>query len=270
MTAMDRRDHAAHDLDELSEALDGRLPEARQRAVMERLRQCSDCQAAYEALAWARTQARRLPASAPPPDLEEGIRNALERDRRIAPIRRAVGLGLAAALVIGVAVLFARLTPGPPPLPAAAAAELRDLGAGRLRLGLETSEAPRLEAFFASADLGFPTRVFDLGMMGYTLRGGTVRELAGRRAAVAVYREAKTGRTVLCLMLRGSVTELPAPDATREHAGLRFQVYRAQGVTLVFWPEGEVLCALVGDGDPEALVQLAFAKAMGARPREGG
>jgi len=30
------------------------------------------------------------------------------------------------------------------------------------------------------------------------------------------------------------------------------------------------LCALVGGGDPEALVQLAFAKAMVARPAEEG
>jgi hypothetical protein len=45
-------------------------------------------------------------------------------------------------------------------------------------------------------------------------------------------------------------------------AGIGFQVYEAERITLVFWLEGEVLCMLAGDGDREALVQLAFAKAM--------
>lgn len=270
MTSVESRDHATHDLDELSEALDGRLPETRHEGVRERLRACPECHAAYEAMAWARTQARGQPAVAPPSGLEEGIRSALiPRAARSSSARRTLGLGLAAALVAGLASLLARLGSGPAPLPAAAAGEFRERTAGRVPLDLESGEAPRLEAWFASASLGFSPRVLDLGMMGYLLRGGAVRELAGHRVAVSVYRETATGRDVLCLMLRGGLAELPVPEATREHAGFRFQVYGGEGVTLVFWPEGDVLCALVGGGDPEALVQLAFAKAMGA-PAEGG
>jgi len=33
---------------------------------------------------------------------------------------------------------------------------------------------------------------------------------------------------------------------------------------VVFWSEGDVVCVLVGDGPPEAVVSLAFAKAMKA------
>lgn len=270
MTPSDPSGHARHDLDELSEALDGRLPEARHREVMERLGACPDCQAAYEAMAWARTQARGQPEVAPPSGLEEGIRSTLEsRTARSPSVRRTLGLGLAAALVAGLAALLARLGSGPAPLPAAAAGEFREHAAGRVALDLESGEASRLEAWFASASLGFSPRVLDLGMMGYVLRGGAVRELAGHRVAVSVYRETATGRDVLCLMLRGGLAELPAPEATREHAGFRFQVYSGEGITLVFWPEGDVLCVLVGEGDPEALVQLAFAKAMKARSRAG-
>jgi anti-sigma factor RsiW len=271
MTGAKPRDHATHDLDELSEALDGRLAETRHEQVRERLQTCPDCQAAYEAMAWSRAQARGQPAVASPSGLEEGLWDAVAaRIKRTTSVRRTLGLGLAAALVAGLATLLARLGSGPAPLPAAAANEFRERAAGRVLLGIETSDASRLEAWFTSASLGFSPRVLDLGMMGYVLQGGAVRELAGRPVAVSVYRETATGRDVLCLMLRGGLAELPAPESTREHSGFRFQVYRREGVTLVFWPEGEVLCALVGGGDPEALVQLAFAKAMVARPAEGG
>ena len=272
MTSIDPRDHSRHDLDDLSEALDGRLSPERQADALERMRECSACRAAYEAMAWARTQARRLPAEAGPEGLEAGVRaRLLEEDEGATRpsrrwLRRFTGLAAAAALALGLASLLTRAPFPSPSLPAAVASDYRRLLDGRLELAVVTGEAARLEAWFAGARLGFPVRVFDLGMMGLTLRGGVVRDVASGRGALSVYREVATGRDVLCEMLRAAPAELPPPAQRREHDGIPFQVYRMDEVTLVFWPEGDVLCVLAGGGDPEALLQLAFAKAMKARP----
>jgi DNA-binding transcriptional ArsR family regulator len=68
---------------------------------------------------------------------------------------------------------------------------------------------------------------------------------------------------------RGGTTiryaELPPPPSERVDDGIAFHVHAREGLTLVFWPEADVLCVLVSDGEPEALLQLAFAKAMKAR-----
>jgi hypothetical protein len=48
----------------------------------------------------------------------------------------------------------------------------------------------------------------------------------------------------------------------RRHGGISFYVYRRDARTLVFWPEGEVLCVLTSDGDAEEVIALAFAKAV--------
>jgi anti-sigma factor RsiW len=269
MSPVDPRDHATHELDELSAALDGRLPAERQAAVLERVRSCRECRAAHQALAWTRGQLGRLPAVASPPALEDEVRRTLDRaDRGPAPAwsRRAVRLSLAAALVLSLAAVLARLSSLPPPLPRAVAEDFRTRAAGRATLAVETTDPARLEAWLASASLGIPTRVLDLRMMGFELRGGEAHTIAGRPSAVVVYREVATGREVICRMMAGGLTDLPPPDAKREHDGIPFHVYEVEGVTVVFWPEGEVLCLLVGAGDPEALVQLAFAKAMKAAP----
>lgn len=271
MTSVHPHDHAAHDLDLLSEALDGRLSEQGEADVVARMRVCSACRSAYETMSWARTQARRAPVQAIPEGLEAGLRAQL-RDATSGTTgaprrwRRAlIGFAAAAALVLGLASLLTRTPVSPPSLPEAVASDYRLVTSGRLDLALETDDAGRLEAWFAEARLGFPVRVFDLKMMGYTLRGGAIRALASGQGALSVYREVATGRDVLCEMLRVSPSALPPPAERREHDGISFKVYRMDGVTLVFWPEGEVLCVLAGSGDPEALVQLAFAKAMKAR-----
>ena len=272
MTSIDPRDHSRHDLDDLSEALDGRLSPERQADVLERMRECSACRAAYDAMAWSRTQARRLPAEAGPEGLEAGVRaRLLEEDEGATRasrrwLRRFAALAAAVALALGLASLLNRAPFRSPSLPAAVASDYRQLVDGRLELALVTGEAARLEAWFAGARLGFPVRVFDLGMMGLTLRGGVVRDVPSGRGALFVYREVATGRDILCEMLRAKPAELPPGAQPREHDGIPFHLYRVDDVTLVFWPEGDVLCVLAGGGDPEALLQLAFAKAMKGRP----
>lgn len=274
-------EHSRHDQDELSEHLDGRLSEERLRAVEERLRLCSECQAAEVSLRWAKSQARRLRGAETPAGLEGALQAALRRpaaggDQAARPTpgrpprwRRPPALAAAAALLV--ALSFVLLRPGPSPaipLPEAVADEVRSRAAGRLELAVEVSDAGRLEAFLADQRLGFQVRVLDLGMMGFALRGGNAGLLAGRPSALMVYRETATGHEVLCRMLREGMAALPPAHEARQHDGIPFQVYRLGDVTVVFWPEGPVLCALAGRGEPEALVQLAFGKAMKASRRD--
>jgi hypothetical protein len=178
---------------------------------------------------------------------------------------RTLILTLAAALVLSLGAILARIAFGPPSLPTAVADDLRARAAGRVPMTLETSDPARLESWLGSAPLALPTRVFDLRMMGYELRGGGADTLAGRASAVIVYREVATGRAVICRMLRGGLTDLPPPAEMREHDGISFDIYHVEGLTLVFWPEGDVWCVLVSVGEPDALIQLAFAKPMKAR-----
>ncbi|MBI4419359.1 MAG: hypothetical protein HY560_00910, partial [Gemmatimonadetes bacterium] len=150
---------------------------------------------------------------------------------------------------------------GRPDFVQAATRDFATFRAAALRLDLETSQPAALERHFASAGVPFPTRVFDFGMMGYELAGGTVHRLSGRPSALFAYRGA-AGDRLVCQMYRGEVAELPAPAEEREHNGIRFLIYRAGDLTLVFWQEGAVVCVLVGEGDPEAAIQLAYAKAV--------
>lgn len=262
--------HLQHDLDELSELLDGRLDEERRRAVEDRLRSCAECRAAHAALSWTRAEVQRLSSTSPGPSeaLDEALRAALDRAVTRPPAvaaRRASLLVLAAVLVAVLAAFFIRPHREPASLPEAAAAVVSARAGAQLRLELEASDPRAVEAYFASARLGFPTRVFDLAMMGYDLQGGLVDHLAGRRSALSVYRDRASGREVLCQMLREGLAALPPAHEQREHDGIRFALYHLAGITVVFWEEGEVLCVLAGAGNSEGIVQLAFAKAMKAR-----
>ena len=117
-----------------------------------------------------------------------------------------------------------------------------------------------MEAYFSEARLAFPVRVFDLGMMRYELVGGGVHSVRGRRSALFVYRD-PDGHDLICQMNQGSLTELPAGGELHDHEGIRFVVYRRDGLTLVFWREGRVLCVLVGEGGTDVVLALASAKA---------
>ena len=63
-------------------------------------------------------------------------------------------------------------------------------------------------------------------------------------------------------MYEGRVESLPPTPDVRENDDIQFFVHRVGDLTVVFWQEGEVVCALVSDIDPEAVVALAFSKAM--------
>jgi hypothetical protein len=118
-----------------------------------------------------------------------------------------------------------------------------------------------VEAFFRERGIPFRTRVLDLGMMNYQIRGGRVHRLGGKPSAFFVY-EGEGGKTLVCQMYPGRLEQLPSADEVRNHRGFRFQVYRQQSITVVFWQEGEVVCVLAGDFGEQEIVALAFEKAM--------
>ncbi len=250
-----------HPADELQLLLDGRLDSEKRAAVEAHLANCAQCRRELDALRRVKTALRQdLPRHPVPPEVAARVSAALAAEaarRRFR--RRPVVIGVAVATAAALVLLLVR--GGQRDLVEAAAQDFAGYGAATLGLDLETTEPQALERYFTDARVPFPTRVFDFGMMGYRLAGGRVHRLAGRTSALFAYENAG-GERILCQMYRGEVGELPAPAEEREHNGIRFLIYRAGGLTLVFWQEGSVVCVLVAEGDAEAAIQLAYAKAV--------
>jgi hypothetical protein len=97
--------------------------------------------------------------------------------------------------------------------------------------------------------------------MGYTLVGVRTHSLGNRSTALAAYRGPE-GQTLICEMYPGNVDTLPSPAERRTRSGVELLVFREADVTVVFWQEGAIVCVLSGMGDPEAVIALAFAKAI--------
>jgi anti-sigma factor RsiW len=255
---------------ELHEWLDDRLDAAVRVSVEQHLETCTACRTRLEALSASREALGRLRNEPLPEGLEGRILAAVRAEPMVEDPRRltarstrgvpAWAWGLAAAAVLAVVAWLAW------PRPAASLVELvandyRAYRDGALALDLETSAVADVESLFARSGLGFETRVFDLGMMQLTVEGGRVHRLAGRPSALFVY-AGPGGRRLVCQMYPGRVDELPEPTARHSHDGIEFRAYERDGVTLVFWQEGDVVCVLTGDGPAEAVIQLAFAKAV--------
>ncbi len=266
---------ARHPRDELQDLLDGRLDIEHRADVEAHLAACAQCRLELEALRSVKRVVKEALAEdlngavsfAPkeaPAGLLERIAEALDEEDRSAradrqrTVRRVAYTFLAAAAAALLLLLWPR---GAGDLTELAARDFAQYHTAALTLDLETSEPDQLEAFFVQGGIQFATRVFDLGMMGYQLAGGRVHQLDGRLSALFAYRGPQD-RRVICQMYEGSLSELPAPLEERENNGIRFRIYRREGLTLVFWQEGSVVCVLVSDGDLEELVQLAYAKAM--------
>jgi Putative zinc-finger len=267
-----------HPRDALHEALDGRLNPA-QRADLERhLAECERCRHEMEVLRWTKAQVSRSQLEAAvPPDLEARIRRALDDGDRIRadasgearslrlPARLRRWWPIAALATAGI-LLWIVWSPGRLPgqtLPEQVDADYRAYRAGQLTLAVHSTDVADIEAYFRRVGIPFRTRVFDLRMMKYDALGGLAHQLDERTSALFVYR-GPDGRPLVCQMYQGLIAELPAADERLTHQGFEFLVYRRNGLTLVFWQEreGGVMCVLVGDGDPRAVIQLAFAKAV--------
>jgi anti-sigma factor RsiW len=260
-------DGAKHPIDAIQDALDGRLDPKAKTELEKHLESCPSCRRELEALAWTKAQAASAKGVDGPFVLEDRMRRALDeedraRAREAATSRslRRFGPWLATAAAIAAAIwIFAWLRAES--VPRSVAQEHRAYVSGALPLENRSVVPSELEAYFAARGLPFPMRVFDLGMMAYQLEGGRTYAVRGREGALIAYRGAD-GRVLLCRMYLGSVNDLPEPLERRSNQNIEFRVYRDSEVTLVFWQEGEVVCVLAGDADPETVIQLAFAKAV--------
>lgn len=259
-----------HPTEELQLLLDQRLASEQQAAVRSHLRDCARCLQEFTALTEVRDALRRrLQDRALPNGLAARVSAALadqprptEAPRRLPNRRRVLawGVSIAAVLLLGLlaGVLLRRSARAD--AVEMVASDYRALRSGRLGLEVETQDPGTLERHFARSGLPFATRVFDLRMMGHALAGGRVHRLGSVPSALFVYRGAQ-GDLVVCQMYEGRLEALRPASEERTHNGVRFRVYRAGDLTLVFWQEGNVICVLAAAGDPESAVQLAFAKA---------
>ena len=249
--------------EEIQDLLDGRLEAERRTGVEAHVARCAVCRGELEALRRARDAAAWLPA------LEQGSAWASRlggmldlEDRRATRVRRVRRFVLpAAAVLVAVAgtvlILESR---APVDLPGAALRSFLDYRRTAFVLDTASADAPALEGYFGRHGIAFPTRVFDLGMMGYGLVGARVHTIGRRPSALFVYRRSD-GQPLVCQMYEGTLSELPSGGELREHDGITFRVFQRNGATLVFWEEGAVVCVLVSAAPPEEVVQLAYAKA---------
>lgn len=258
-----------HYLEDLDALLDGRLYEDTVAEIEAHLAGCDECRHAFEALRWTKQfAATRFAAPDAPADLQEKILRSLRAEPVLkilpSPPRRKWdhrhALALAASLLVA-AILSGVLLYPKTTLPALVATDFQKYHAQKLPLDLATDDVKQMEEFFTAHGVPFTPRVFDLGMMQYRLVGGRVHRLAGQPSALFIYRS-PAGEELLCQMFPGKVAQLPAGAERRESKGIEFFIYRKNGTTTVFWQEGKIVCALVSNIDPEAVTQLAFAKAM--------
>ena len=249
--------------EEIQDLLDGRLVPTQRAEIEAHLAECALCQHTLATLAWARQAAAQLPVHEPPPELQARVALVLNREARPVPTaaRRLRRVAWAMGLVaVAAAAAFLLVRRSSVDLPAAVARAYAAYETAAVGLDTATADAAALEAFFARHGITFPTRVFDLGMMGFRVVGGRTHMLAGRPSALFVYRGAN-GQALMCQMYEGTLAQLPAGGETREHNGIAFRVYRSGAVALVFWQEGRVVCVLASDAPVEEVVQLAYAKA---------
>ena len=257
-------------LDEvLQDVLDGRLGEAERSRAEAHLKGCARCRRELEALRWVKTEVQRSTGDEPvPPALTARVRAGLDavdaepKRASARPARSRLRWAVAAGLLATAALLFIIIRrPTSSSVPDQVAGDFTAFVAGRLPLGITASDPKTLETFFARNGVGFPIRVFDLGMMGYALQGGRVHRLDDRVGAQFIYR-GEDSRMLMCQMFLASTVALPPPEETRVLNGILFQVYRRGITTMVFWQEGNEVCVLASDAPYEAVIALAAAKAV--------
>ena len=263
-----------HPHEALHEAADGRLDAAALATVEAHLATCEPCRVELEAIRWTRAQLAAARTDSPAPaGFESWLQGAMAspppaslgtpdpvfaRPGLASRWRWAVAAGVAAVLLFA---LWA-LPRGPAgDVPGAVAADYRSWRAGSLALGVHTADVTAIEAWFRREGLGFDTRVFDLGMMRYTAVGGRVHAVDGQPSALFVYRGPES-QALVCQMYEGRTADLAPPGRRATHNGIDFLIYERDGLTLVFWQEGNLVCVLAGEGDPKTVVDLAFAKAI--------
>jgi anti-sigma factor RsiW len=254
--------------EELSDLVDNRLDGAARAVVEAHLAVCPKCRARLDGLRWLKASLATGQASDVPPELLARIERALDdEDRGRARAfwsSKPFLLAASVVLVVAAATAFFLSRSAGVPTVASVAEDFRAVKTERLALDLKTYSPQEMEEFFKRRGIRFHARVFDFGMMNYDLVGGRVHAQAGRPTALYAYRAraASADNVMVCQMFPGSLGELPAPAAVRRHNDIAFHVFRSGELTLVFWQEGDIICVLTADGDPETVVQFAFAKAV--------
>ncbi len=234
-------------LERIHAALDGELQVADALEMEGHVRSCPACAAEYRrALALrAALRDRRLRA-VPRAGFEDRLKATLRRSRPGTgrPVLRDA-LALAATLVVGVA-LGRFLLPGAGRPPGAADAfvdgHVRALAAGPLTQ-VASSDHHTVKPWFAGK-LDFSPSVPELSAEGFPLEGGRVDRVAGRPAAVLVYRR---GNHVIGLF--------ETVSAGGRAAGVSLSGLR--GYHVARWSAGDLDFAAVSDMDGKEL--LAFA-----------
>ena len=262
-------DTTEHLQERLMDLIDGRMSPAERAAAEAHLAECPRCRRESAAMGYSQAALSRLAREhdQPAPVRPDAAVAELPLRSRPAtmgrPQHRPLRWLAAAALLFGLALWLPNLRePVSSDWPQRVARDYAALDSGAMTLALQPASALQMEQSFVAAGIEFPMRVFDLGMMGWQIEGGQVLSPGGQASALVVYRN-PDGQALLCEMFVGSLAQLPPAWQQHEHLGIRFQVYRIGELTAVFWPESEggVLCVLISSMDPQALIELAFAKA---------
>jgi len=252
-----------HPGDDLQRLLDGRLDAARASEVEAHVAGCARCQRELDAVRRVKSVLRDHLPQVPVPDaVAARVRAAASgaAPPRRFPTRARVATAAAAVLALAAALVFMVVRAGAPrDVVQAAAADFTAFRSGAMQLQRRTAEASELEQYFRQVQVPFPTPVFEFGAMQYSLAGGSVRDDGGLRAMFAY--ESTDGDRMICEMYAGVTGDLPAGSEVREYGGKQFYIYRIEDLTLVFWQDGEVVCVLVMDGDPERAIFFARVKA---------
>ena len=260
-----------HYSDELQLLLDGRLDVDTARQVEAHLQGCAACRTEQQEQFTLREHLRGLGDTTLPTGLKDKIHAALDADTaatasaeagHATTLRRSMLWRVAAGFAVVALGVFATLQWwGRGTGIADVANAVTRFEAGALPLDIRTTVPAQLEAAFRARGINFPTRVFDLQMMGFQLVGGTRTRLAGATSALFVYR-GPGDRYMLCQMFEGSIDPFIKGASVHQRNGIRFYVHRRGKVTEVFWVEGGVICVLASTAESDAVIALAMAKAM--------
>jgi anti-sigma factor RsiW len=252
-----------HFKDEVHEMVDDRLPAELRDEVSAHVAVCADCRRELEVARWVKDVARRdLKHEELPRELERAVASKLDGEAT-GSMSSMRWITVAAGIAITVASigLVWRHLAREEPIPAEIASDFLRFREQALELQMTSSSEAEVERFFEERGIAFPTRVFDFRMMDFEVLGGRIHRVGGRPSALFAYR-GSGAKLLLCQMYEGSIEELPGPREERENDDIRFHVYRVGRVTVVFWQEGDVACALASDAPVEEVVALAFAKAI--------